>query len=112
MILKKIPISNFLQDHLNINWLKSEKMIKVNVIDSTTFEVVVEDRITTTHRVTVPANYYRKLTNNLVSPEVLVEKSFEFLLEREPNTSILRSFELSVISRYFPEYENVIRKGF
>jgi hypothetical protein len=39
-----------------------------------------------------------------------VVKSFEFLLEREPNTSILRSFDLSVISQYFPEYENEIRK--
>jgi hypothetical protein len=38
-----------------------------------------------------------------------VEKSFEFLLEREPNTSILRSFELGVTAGYFPEYERTIR---
>jgi len=37
-----------------------------------------------------------------------VEKSFEFLLERESNTSILRSFELPVIGNYFPEYETTI----
>jgi hypothetical protein len=40
---------------------------------------------------------------------VLVERSFRFLLERESNTSILRSFELSVIGQYFPEYEKTIR---
>jgi hypothetical protein len=28
-----------------------------------------------------------------------------FLLKREPKESILRSFDLTVISRYFPEYE-------
>jgi hypothetical protein len=44
-----------------------------------------------------------------VPAEKLVEKSFELLLERESNTSILRSFDLPVIQRYFPEYEQTIR---
>jgi hypothetical protein len=44
-----------------------------------------------------------------VPAEKLVGKSFEFLLERESNTSILRSFDLPVIQRYFPEYEQTIR---
>ena len=35
----------------------------------------------------------------------LVRRSFEFLLEREPPTSILRRFDLAVIQRYFPEYD-------
>jgi hypothetical protein len=39
-----------------------------------------------------------------------VEKSFEFLLERESNTSILKTFDLPVIGGYFPEYENAIRE--
>ena len=42
--------------------------------------------------------------------EELVRRSFDFLLDREPATSILRSFELSVIQRYFPEYDRVIRR--
>ncbi len=54
--------------------------------------------------ITVTPSYYEKLTNKGVTPEVLVEQSFRFLLERESNTSILRSFELSVIGRYFPEH--------
>jgi hypothetical protein len=53
-------------------------------------------------------DYYEKLSGKRVAPEVLVEKSFAFLLERESNTSILRSFELLVISRYFPAYEKTI----
>ncbi|MCK9894850.1 hypothetical protein [Frankia sp. AgB32] len=34
----------------------------------------------------------------------LVRASFEYLLTRESARSILRSFELSTISRYFPTY--------
>jgi len=41
--------------------------------------------------------------------EELVRQSFEFLLEPESNTGILPSFDLPVIGRYFPEYENTIR---
>jgi len=43
------------------------------------------------------------------SPEELVRRSFEFLLAREPKESILRNFNLSVIQRYFPEYDTAIR---
>ena len=84
-------------------------MVTVKSIDSTTFEVTVERATTTTHKVTVTAPYYEKLTGKRVTPEVLVEKSFRFLLERESNTSILRAFDLPVIGRYFPEYEKVIQ---
>ena len=85
-----------------------ENRITVKQIDNTTFEVTVNSRVTTTHTVTLSNSYYQKLTRGAVSPEELVEKSFEFLLEREPNTSILRSFDLPVIGRYFPEYEKNI----
>jgi hypothetical protein len=50
------------------------------------------------------------LTAGQVSDEALILRSFEFLLERESNTSILREFDLRVIGRYFPEYENEIRE--
>jgi hypothetical protein len=43
--------------------------------------------------------------------EELVRESFRFLLDREPKESILREFKLSVISRYFPDYERVITGG-
>ena len=41
--------------------------------------------------------------------ERLVSETFVFLLEREPVSSILPSFELSVVTRYFPEYPDQIR---
>jgi hypothetical protein len=84
-------------------------MITVKTIDSTNFEVIVEGNTTTTHRVTVTHSYYQKLTNNRVTPEMLVETSFKFLLERESNTSILSRFDLPIIERYFPEYEETIK---
>jgi hypothetical protein len=58
--------------------------------------------------VTVTPDYHRKLTGGKVNPETLVERSFEFLLEREGNTSILSSFDLPLIGQYFPEYEGEI----
>ena len=84
-------------------------MITVRKINDTVFEVTVQGRTTTTHRVTVNPAYYEKLTGSQVTAETLVEKSFEFLLERESNTSILSTFDLPVIGRYFPEYERVIK---
>ena len=84
-------------------------MITVKKIDNRTFDVTVAGRTTTTHRVTVDSAYHEKLTDGHMSTEKLVEKSFEFLLQRESNTSILRTFELPVIGRYFPEYETTIR---
>ena len=64
----------------------------------------------TTHVVTVDRSYLGRIAGPGVPVERLVEKSFEFLLAREPKESILRSFALPVISRYFPEYEVEIRK--
>jgi hypothetical protein len=69
--------------------------------------VTVDGRSTTTHTVTVRPDYAKKLCAS--DPALLVERSFAFLLEREPNTSILSQFDLSVIQRYFPEYERTIR---
>jgi len=44
------------------------------------------------------------------TPELLVDASFRFLLEREPADQILRNFELSLIGRYFADYPEVIRR--
>ena len=41
----------------------------------------------------------------------LVRRSFEFLLAREPNTSILRAFRITEIERYFPAFRQDISSG-
>ncbi len=82
--------------------------ITVDAVNDTTFQVTVEGRTKTTHTVTVSPEYCQKLTGGRGGAANLIEKSFQFLLERESNTSILRSFDLPVIQRYFPEYEKTI----
>jgi hypothetical protein len=84
--------------------------IDIKPIDAHSFEVKIQGSSATTHIVSVTPEYAEKLVGGKITTETLIEKSFEFLLERESNTSILRSFDLSVIARYFPEYERTISK--
>ena len=73
------------------------------------FQVTVrEGGAQTRHRVTLRKTDYERLSRGQASPEALVRESFRFLLEREPKESILRSFDLTVIGRYFPAYERQI----
>jgi hypothetical protein len=83
--------------------------ISVVEIDTNTYQVTVSAQTTTMHMVTMQTDYAQKLTDGRISNTELLKKSFEFLLQRESNTSILRSFDLSVISRYFPEFEREIK---
>ena len=84
--------------------------ISVTAKGQDTFEVVVATQSTTTHFVTISDAIHTKLTNGKISKEILLEKSFEFLLAREPNTSILSQFKIEVISQYFPDYANSVGK--
>ena len=78
--------------------------ISITDKDQDTFSVTVTENSTTTHTVTITDQIHLKLTGDEISKETLLEKSFEFLLQREPNTSILANFKLEVISQYFPDY--------
>lgn len=94
--------------------IKKEKQTE----DGWDFLVEIDD---IEYAVTLDKEYWKKLTpstgslqassrqaHGQLTPEKLVRKSFEFLLEREPKESILREFNLSVISKYFPEYEKEV----
>ena len=70
-------------------------------------DVTVKQRALTAHRVRVSLAELDRYGGGDVAD--LVRRSFEFLLAREPNTSILRHFSLSTIERYFPEYGTEIR---
>ena len=74
------------------------------------FVVTVANGITTTHTVTVTDQSLTDLTDNNVTKTQLLEFSFNFLLDREPNTSILSSFDINVISRYFSDYRDEVRR--
>ena len=68
------------------------------------FEITVKADQLTKHVVSVTDQMLLNLTKNKISKEELLNFSFNFLLEREPNTSILSKFDIIVISKYFPEY--------
>lgn len=89
---------------------RSKIMIRVEPISDGLWLVTVTAKTTTRHRVTVTAADLRRFGGETVGPEELLEASFRFLLERESNTSIMDSFELPIISRYFPEYESQISR--
>jgi hypothetical protein len=92
--------------------LPSADRIAVSVRDSGdghVADVTVKDRETTTHRVRVSRAEHERYGGGDVSD--LVKRSFEFLLAREPNSSILREFDLSTIEGYFPDYPQRIRTG-
>lgn len=71
--------------------------------------VTVRGGTETHHRVHVSAGTLERLAPGATDPDELVRSSFAFLLDREPQSSILREFELPVICTYFPEYETAIR---
>jgi hypothetical protein len=70
-----------------------------------------DDRGSSSHDVTVSATDADGLAAATTAQDVerLVYETFDFLLEREPKESILRSFDLSVVGSYFPEFEHEIR---
>lgn len=88
-------------------------MISVHQLDDETFEVSVNaGRTTSTHRVTLRATDRVRLAGKDTDAERLIEESFRFLLDREPNTSILSRFDLPVIGHYFPEYAGEMQRRF
>ncbi|MGH8945395.1 MAG: hypothetical protein ACRDVL_04540 [Acidimicrobiia bacterium] len=79
--------------------------ITVEPIGDGVYRVIVEKAGSiSTHEVTVSQD--KAAIQAGVPTEELIEASFLFLLDREPQEAILRRFDLGVIPRYFPEYES------
>jgi hypothetical protein len=80
--------------------------------DARTYRLTVrvrEGRGQTTHEVTLARELLARLGPG-DSAEAFAKRCFAFLLEREPKESILRSFDVSVIASYFPEFEREIAR--
>ena len=84
--------------------------ILIKELSDEEFQITVNAKNLTNHNVILTDDTHQNLTNGKVSKKELIEFSFKFLLEREPNTSILSSFELSLISSYFPEYIKTVKE--
>ena len=83
--------------------------ISIRKLSDDVFEVIVTKASTTTHTVKVTDQSLTDLTDDIVTKAQLLEFSFKFLLKREPNTSILPSFDIKVISKYFSDYKDEVR---
>ena len=84
--------------------------ILIKELSDEEFQVTVNVKNSTSHNITLTDDIHQNLTNGKVNKKELIEFSFKFLVAREPNTSILSSFELSVISEYFPEYIKTVKE--
>ncbi len=74
--------------------------------DPLAFDVIVREGGTQTrHQVTMARATCERLTAGRHTTEACVEAAFRFLLDREPKESILKHFDVTVIARYFPEFE-------
>lgn len=71
---------------------------------------VADDGSRSRHTVRVTTADLARLDPTAIEPTDLVRRSFDFLLRHEAKESILASFDLTVISRYFPDYESEIRR--
>ena len=85
-------------------------MISVEAINNNSFKVSVSKDFLTEHIVLLSDGFHQDVCNCKLTKTELITKSFEFLLDRESNQSILKKFNLEVISQYFPEYIDEIKK--
>ena len=87
-------------------------MLKIEKKDAGKFLVVIDEKSSRTeHTVELDSEYYQKLTGGQITEDELIKKSFQFLLKREPKESILSKFNLKIIERYFPGYEQEVKKA-
>jgi hypothetical protein len=71
------------------------------------FNVVIRDaRGESRHQVTLPADEARRWAQLGAEPSRCVEAVIRFLLDREPKESILSAFDMRVVRRYFPEFDD------
>ena len=83
--------------------------IRVDPEDPDTYRVTVTDGGSeSVHEVRAAQDDIAQLGGGAAAETVIAE-SFRFLLEREPQESIMAEFELPVISRFFPEYPQEMR---
>jgi hypothetical protein len=91
--------------------MPSERVVSVTPDPArpATFDVVVcGARSESRHRVTVPVADVARWAKLGVDPAAGVAAAMRFLLDREPKESILAAFDIDVIRRYFPEFDEAL----
>ena len=72
--------------------------------DKNNFNVLISEVSCSKHEIVVSEEAHIKLTGGRLDKHALVSASVEFLLKKEPNTSILKAFDIELIGNYFPDY--------
>ena len=90
--------------------MPAQPPVRVMKKEPDVYKVEVAAAQPTLHYITAGVGDVECLTGGKANAERLIEESFRFLLERESNTLILRSFQINDISHYFlknllPAYE-------
>jgi hypothetical protein len=71
------------------------------------FDVVVRDTLSASrHRVTMSTEDAVRFAKLGADPPRAVEAAMRFLIDREPKEAILSAFDIRVIRRYFPEFDD------
>jgi hypothetical protein len=88
---------------------KTSIVVSADPARELTFEVVVRElRGDSRHRVSVSLSDAARFAKLGADPAHAVEAAMAFLLDREPKDSILRTFDIDVIRRYFPEFDQAL----
>ena len=84
--------------------------IRIQPLADHEYAVEVDEGTThTRHRVIVPVDLLDDLGLVDVDEERVVRESIEFLLDREPATSIYDEFPLDTVASRFPEFPDELR---
>ena len=78
--------------------------IFIKELSDNKFEIIINKKPITKHTVLLTDEYHDSLTKKRISKKKLLEYSFQFLLYREPNKSILTFFELNL---YLNTFQNM-----
>jgi hypothetical protein len=91
--------------------VKTVAVIEVRDTGPGEFRVQVDEGGSSSeHQVTASQEDLERLASGYASAEEFIRACFEFLLAREPKEQILPRFDITVIPRYFPEFEEQIRR--
>jgi hypothetical protein len=93
--------------HRNIEMSEPSISVTSHPSGGLVFDVTVRDpRGESRHRVTVQDDERERWAKLGAKPSLCVQAMMQFLLDRESKESILRAFDMRVVRRYFPEFDD------
>ncbi|HAL41903.1 MAG TPA: hypothetical protein DCP57_05615 [Gammaproteobacteria bacterium] len=79
-------------------------MISVNMVGANVYQVVLEGSQAQYHRVTLSPSFYQVLCGRTNTQEWVLMHAFRLLIERQGREHIAETFDLSELSRQYPDF--------